>query len=34
MSWEHRYPLPDLVILCDGLLKALVDPRIVEESPG
>ncbi|MEU9943143.1 ATP-binding protein [Streptomyces lavendulae] len=30
-SWEHRYPLPDLVVLCDGLLKALVDPGVVEE---
>ncbi|MGW6836492.1 hypothetical protein ACWGCI_24225 [Streptomyces sp. NPDC054949] len=31
MGWEHRYPLPDLAVLCDGLLQALVDPKVVEE---
>ncbi|MFJ3861649.1 helix-turn-helix domain-containing protein [Streptomyces sp. NPDC090085] len=31
MSSEHHYPVPDLAILCDGLLKALVDPRVVAE---
>ncbi|MEU4729559.1 ATP-binding protein [Streptomyces sp. NPDC023588] len=31
MSWEYRYSVPDLAVLFEGLLKAFVDPRVVEE---
>ncbi|MFD8288013.1 helix-turn-helix domain-containing protein [Streptomyces lavendulae] len=31
MSWVYRYPVPDLAVLFDGLLKTFVAPEVVEE---
>ncbi|MFL0028387.1 helix-turn-helix domain-containing protein [Streptomyces sp. NBUL23] len=31
MAWKHRYAVPDLAILFEGLLKTFVDPGVVEE---
>ncbi|MET9810864.1 AlbA family DNA-binding domain-containing protein [Streptomyces halstedii] len=31
MAWKHRYTVPDLAILFEGLLKTFVDPGVVEE---
>ncbi|MFD3565572.1 helix-turn-helix domain-containing protein [Streptomyces sp. NPDC058686] len=31
MSFEHHYPVADLVVLFDGLLKTFVDPGVVDE---
>ncbi|MEW5631191.1 ATP-binding protein [Streptomyces hydrogenans] len=30
-GWKHRYPVPDLAVLFDGLLKTAVDPKVVAE---
>ncbi|MGW0545337.1 AlbA family DNA-binding domain-containing protein [Streptomyces griseoincarnatus] len=30
-GWTHRYPVPDLAVLFDGLLKTAVDPKVVVE---
>jgi hypothetical protein len=30
-GWKHRYAVPDLAALFDGLLKAVVDPKVVAE---
>ncbi|MFB7552575.1 helix-turn-helix domain-containing protein [Streptomyces sp. NPDC056154] len=31
MAWKHRYPVPDLAVLFDGLLKTLADPDVGRE---
>ncbi|KIF67345.1 hypothetical protein HY68_35845 [Streptomyces sp. AcH 505] len=30
-GWNHRYEVPDLATLFDGLLKTAVDPKVVAE---
>ncbi|WP_240799551.1 ATP-binding protein [Streptomyces sp. A1277] len=30
-GWTHRYPVPDLAVLFDGLLESAVDPKVVAE---
>ncbi|CAM5325021.1 AlbA family DNA-binding domain-containing protein [Streptomyces griseus] len=30
-GWKHRYAVPDLAVLFDGLLKTAVDPKVVAE---
>ncbi|MEU3883069.1 AlbA family DNA-binding domain-containing protein [Streptomyces californicus] len=31
LGWKHRYAVPDLAVLFDGLLKTAVDPKVVAE---
>ncbi|MGC5543656.1 helix-turn-helix domain-containing protein [Streptomyces griseus] len=30
-GWKHRYAVPDLAVLFDGLLRTAVDPKVVAE---